>query len=521
MRASGTSWRTLLGDVVDVLHAVVHVEHLPLAQELPTDGLGRRTFVVLAHVREDRLAVLGRGVHQRQVANAGQRHLERPRDRSRGERQHVDVGAQLLDQLLVLHAEALLLVDDEQAEVLELDVSGEEPVRRDDDVDRPVLHTLDDRVLLLGREKARQHLDPHRVVREPLAERLAVLVGEQRGRDEHRHLLAVLHRFERGPDRHLRLAVADVAAHEAVHGHGSLHVGLDVLDGLELVGRLLVRERLLDLALPRRVGPEGVARRREPLPVEHDQLLGDLADGRAHPGARLLPVAAAHPVQRGCVASGVAAHGADLIGRDVQLVAAAVLQQQVVALDTADGPLRHPRVATDAVLVVHDEVAGLERVVEVGATLGARGAAVHAPSTGEVGLGDDREPRARYDDAPLERRDHDADLARRDAVDGVDALAGQHVVEAPGRSPARRRRGPPANRCRGGCAAGASSPSVSPTTGSNPAAARCGVVGRLGCGEERRHAGARVREQPIERQREAREVAAVRGAPGHGERRAE
>ena len=43
-----------------------------------------------------------------------------------------------LDALLVLHAEALLLVDDEQAEVLELHVVGEQAVRADHDVDGAV-----------------------------------------------------------------------------------------------------------------------------------------------------------------------------------------------------------------------------------------------------------------------------------------------------------------------------------------------------------------------------------------------
>ena len=50
-------------------------------------------------------------------------------------RQHVHLLAHLLDALLVRHAEALLLVDDEQAEVAELDVLRQQPVRADDDVD--------------------------------------------------------------------------------------------------------------------------------------------------------------------------------------------------------------------------------------------------------------------------------------------------------------------------------------------------------------------------------------------------
>ena len=133
----------VLGDELDVAHAVVHVEHLALAQQLAPDRLGDGTVVVLADVREDRLAVLGRRVHERQVADAGERQLERARDRRGGEREHVDVRAQLLDALLVLHAEALLLVDDEQPELGHAYVVGQQAVRADQDVDRARLEIAD------------------------------------------------------------------------------------------------------------------------------------------------------------------------------------------------------------------------------------------------------------------------------------------------------------------------------------------------------------------------------------------
>ena len=180
---------------------------------------------------------------------------------------------------LWLHAEALLLVDHEQAEVLELDVLRQEPVGADDHVDGAALDVAHHRLGLLGGEEPGEDLDAHRVAGEALAERLAVLVGEQRGRHEDGDLLAVLHRLEGGPHGDLGLAEADVAADEAVHGPGPLHVGLDVVDGLGLVGRLLVGERLLHLRLPGRVGREGVPGGGHPPAVEDDELLGDLLDG--------------------------------------------------------------------------------------------------------------------------------------------------------------------------------------------------------------------------------------------------
>ena len=103
-------------DALDVLHAVVDEEDLTLAEQLAADRLGDRALVVLTDVGEDRLALRRRRVDERQVADAGEAHLEGARNRARGERQHVDADGQLLDRLLVGDAEALLLVDDEQAE---------------------------------------------------------------------------------------------------------------------------------------------------------------------------------------------------------------------------------------------------------------------------------------------------------------------------------------------------------------------------------------------------------------------
>ncbi len=111
----GNQLAQIAGDVLDVGHTVVHEEHLTLAQQLAADGFGDRPLVVLADVGEDRLTFGRRRVQQGEITDAGEAHLHRARNRRGGERQHVDVGAQLLDQLLVGDSEALLLIDDEKA----------------------------------------------------------------------------------------------------------------------------------------------------------------------------------------------------------------------------------------------------------------------------------------------------------------------------------------------------------------------------------------------------------------------
>jgi hypothetical protein len=104
--------------------------------------------------------------------------------------------------------------------------SGErQAVRADDDVHLAARFSFFEHLaLLLRRAEAGERLDADGEAGEPLGEAAQVLLGEDRGRHEHRHLLAVLHRLERGADRDLGLAVADVAADQPVHRPDRLHV---------------------------------------------------------------------------------------------------------------------------------------------------------------------------------------------------------------------------------------------------------------------------------------------------------
>ena len=222
----------------------------PSRGQLALDRLRDQLLVVLADVGLDRAAALGRRLDHRDVAQAGERHLQRARDRRGRQRQHVDLQLELAQQLLLLDAEALLLVDDQQAEVLRAHVAREQPVRADQDVDLAALEGRRRVARLLRRAEARDHVDRERVVAQALAERAEVLLGEHRGRHQEHHLLAVLGGLERGAQRDLGLAVADVAADQAVHRARLLHVGAHGLDRLELVGRLAVREGALELELP-------------------------------------------------------------------------------------------------------------------------------------------------------------------------------------------------------------------------------------------------------------------------------
>lgn len=260
------------GGPVDRLDAVVDVERLALAEQFAADGRADLLLLVRADEGEDGVALLGRGGDRRHLADAGDRHFERTGDGRRGHGEDVHVGAELLQLLLVLDAEALFLVDDDQAQVLELRLGGEEPVGADDQVDGALSEPFERRLGLgLGLEAAqRPYVDGELGV--PLGERAEVLLDQEGRGDEDGDLLAVLDRLEGRAHRDLRLAVADVAADQPVHGHGLLHVLLDLGDGGELVGRLRVREGVLQFALPGGVRAEDVAGGRHPGRVELDQV---------------------------------------------------------------------------------------------------------------------------------------------------------------------------------------------------------------------------------------------------------
>src|SRR6185369_159945 len=284
-----------------------------------------------------------------------------------GEREHVGLELELLEPLLVLHAEAMLLVDDDEPEIGEVDVGTEQPMRADDDVDL-LLGELAERLrlLLLSLEAAHDG-DANREVGEPLLEGACVLVGENRRGHEHGDLTAALHRLEGGAHRDLRLSVADVADEEAVHGPCALHVGLHFGRRATLIGRVLEEEAALELALPRCVR-HGRRTRGDFAPrVEVEQLDRHLLDGRAGAIALLRPPLAAKLVQPrrrrvvgDVVGRAVALELIDPVQGYVEAIASLVLDDGDLDRALPDEDRLDAAVDADAVLEMDDEVAWLE-----------------------------------------------------------------------------------------------------------------------------------------------------------------
>src|SRR4249919_571915 len=134
----------LLSRLVDRLDAVVEVEGLSAPRVLALErGLDQR-LVVLTDVRSHGSASDRRGLHDRDVAEARQRHVERPRDGRRGKRKDVDLESERAQELLLCDAEALFLVEHDEPEVLRDDVAREDAMRPDEDVDLALAEVRED-----------------------------------------------------------------------------------------------------------------------------------------------------------------------------------------------------------------------------------------------------------------------------------------------------------------------------------------------------------------------------------------
>ena len=226
-----------------------------------------------------------------------------------------------------------------------------------------------------------------------------MLLHEECGRREYRHLLAGVRGDERGAHRHLGLAEADIAAHDAVHRAIAAEVGKHLPYRLRLVLGFLewegVGERLVvELAHRERESRLGLATR-----MQVEQLRGHIPNLLRGAPPRTRPLIGAELVQRRILRrrAGVAAHQMQRVHRHVDAVAVLVLEHQEFPGLAADLHRHQPLVAADAVFLVHHRRPGIEVLQVAQDRLGVGGALAATLLAGtrpeQLRLGDHRDRR--------------------------------------------------------------------------------------------------------------------------------
>ena len=149
-----------------------------------------------------------------------------------------------------------------------------------------------------------------------------MLLRKHRSGHHHSHLLAINHSLEGRTNRNLGLAVAHVAAQQALHRLGLFHISLDFANRLQLVRRFLIGERFLELVLQLGIGAKGVPRHNLALSVQAQKLLRQLRNCLGRLGRGALPIGATHfgKAWHRSLAAHIFMQKANLVHRHIELI---------------------------------------------------------------------------------------------------------------------------------------------------------------------------------------------------------
>src|SRR5262245_20720325 len=168
----GKQIRQLERQPFDGLNPVMEEKNLSPALQLAQNRIADDLFVITSHVSLDRQPIRRRSCDDTQITNADQRHMQGARDWRWRQADHVDERAQLFQALLVDDTEAMLFVNDDQAQIFKLHILLEQSMGSDQNVDVTARSLLEDFRDLLGGQETADHFNAYRMIAKPLPKSL-------------------------------------------------------------------------------------------------------------------------------------------------------------------------------------------------------------------------------------------------------------------------------------------------------------------------------------------------------------
>ena len=238
---------------------VEKIEHLSLSGDLPEAGFVGDVFIVFHHVCLDGAAVKRRFLQNRDITNAGQRHVKSPWNRGCRKCQDINRVSQSFESLLMFNPEPLLLVNNKKSDVFGKNVFGENSMRPDNYIHRAFMKTLNRLLNHCRCCKSRQKTYLHRESGKPLAQVLVMLLHQNSRRCQKDCLFAVHNTFKDCAKSNLRFAESHISAQKPVHHFFRLHIRLDISNRRKLIFGLLKREIFFEFTLPDSVRRENMS----------------------------------------------------------------------------------------------------------------------------------------------------------------------------------------------------------------------------------------------------------------------
>ena len=296
------------------------------------------------------------------IPNANHGYVQRSRNRGGGQSQHIHLILHVFDDFLVANAKALLFIHNEQAQIFELHILGQQPMGAHHNVNLPILQPLQHILLFLGRAEATDHLRRYREAMETLYHRVVVLLHQNGGRCQNGDLLTIHHSFEGGTETYFRFAVTHIAAQQAIHVPVRFHIMGDFLDTLLLVRGQFIGELIFKFPLPRCIRAEGVSFMLASLGIQFHQVEGQLFQSFLHLALLLLPLAATKVVQLWWLVgiADIPLHPFQLLHRHIQFIISLILNQQIISESALTLQPDRTLIDTHAVIFMHNVVAHLQ-----------------------------------------------------------------------------------------------------------------------------------------------------------------
>ena len=263
----------------------------------------------------------------------------------------------------------MFFINHQQPQVLELGRFTQQFVCAHHNVHGAIGQTFERLIHLFGRAKARHLCHLHRPLRKAIFQRLEMLLGQQGGGRQNRHLLATRHGHKGCAQGHLGFAKAHIATNQTVHGAGADHVlnhGMNcgVLVGCFAETKVIGKDFVVLWAVS-----EGMAFARCAARVDVEQFCGGVSHLLGRFSFGFFPLTTAQAVQRRFIGThtGVAANQLQLADGHIQRGFVGVFQMQkllqggrAVWVLLTQVHVHQTAVAANAVGVVHHRVAHVE-----------------------------------------------------------------------------------------------------------------------------------------------------------------
>ena len=193
------------------------------------------------------------GLNDRQITQARHRHLQCPWYGRSGEREHMHVGLERLQLLLVINAEALFFIHNDKPKAFEQERLCEHGMRPDHNIHGPIGKALTRLRGFCSGHKPRQPTQFQRQITETFG-KIRIMLPRQQGRWRNDSDLKPRHcRRKSGAHRNFGFTKANISAHQSVHRLASRQVLKHFFNHAELIFGFLIREAINETRISRAI----------------------------------------------------------------------------------------------------------------------------------------------------------------------------------------------------------------------------------------------------------------------------